>query len=66
MDCLGELACFPGAAAELVEDVPGLELRVCPFSDCAEFRVGTVGLFLRLGLALALALVGTVAQVLPW
>jgi hypothetical protein len=25
VDCLGDLAGFPGAAAELVEDVPGLE-----------------------------------------
>ena len=55
VDCLGELAGFPGAAAELVEDVPGLELRVCPFAECAEFRMGAVGLFLRLGLVPALA-----------
>ena len=52
MDCLGEAACFPGAAAELVKDVPGLELGVCPFVRGAEFRVGPVGLFLWLGLVL--------------
>ena len=34
-------------AAELAEDSPGLELGVCPFAECAEFRVGPVGLFLR-------------------
>jgi hypothetical protein len=33
VDCLGDLAGFPGAAAELVEDVPGLELVLsCAFA----------------------------------
>jgi hypothetical protein len=44
VDGLGELAGAPGAAAELAEDAPGFELRVCPLGGCAEFRVGPVGL----------------------
>jgi hypothetical protein len=43
VDCFGEAACFPGAAAELVEDVPGLELGVCPFAKGAERRAPVVG-----------------------
>jgi hypothetical protein len=48
---------FPGArraAAELGEDLPYLELRVRALAGGAEFRVGAVGLFLGLGLVLAL------------
>ena len=30
----------PGAAAELVEDVPGLELGVCPFAEDAPDPLG--------------------------
>ena len=54
VDGLGDLAGFPWAAAELVQDVPRLELGVCPFSEGAEFRVGAVGLFLRFRLVLPL------------
>ena len=46
VDCLGELAGAPRAAAELAEDSPGLELGVRALAGCAEFRVGPVGLFL--------------------
>ena len=31
VDCLGELTGAPGAAAELIEDLLGLELGVRPF-----------------------------------
>jgi hypothetical protein len=31
VDCLGELTGAPGAAAELTEDLPGLELGIRPF-----------------------------------
>jgi hypothetical protein len=54
VDGLGELAGAPGAAAELPQDVPGLELRVCPFPGSPQFRVGAVGVFLGFGLVLAL------------
>jgi hypothetical protein len=54
VDCLGEFPGARGAAAEFVEDVPGLELCVCPLAGGAELRVGAVGLFLRFRLALAL------------
>src|ERR1700755_1608725 len=54
VDRLGEFPGAPGAAAELVEDVPGLELGVCPFAEGAEFRVGAVGFFLRFRLVPAL------------
>lgn len=63
MDGLGEFPGAPGAAAELAEDLPSLELGVCPFTGCAEFRVGAVGLFLRF--RLFLPLYGTFAHVLP-
>ena len=53
MNGLGELPGTPGTATELGEDLPCLELCVCPFSRRAEFRVGAVGLFLGLGLVLA-------------
>src|SRR6185437_9611103 len=52
VDGFGELAGAPGAAAKLAEDPPGLELRICAFAGRAEFRVGPVGLFLRLRLVL--------------
>jgi hypothetical protein len=52
VDGFGELAGAPGAAAELAEDPPGLELCVCAFPGCAELRVGAAGLFLRFGLVL--------------
>jgi hypothetical protein len=61
---LGEFPGAPGAAAELAEDLPGLELGVCPLAGAAEPRVGAVGLFL--GFRLVLALVRVFAQVLPW
>jgi hypothetical protein len=44
-DPLGELTGAPGAAAELAEDPPGLELRVGALAGCAEFRVGPVCFF---------------------
>jgi hypothetical protein len=43
----GELPSAPRAAAELAEDPPVLELGVCPFTGCAELRVGVVCFFLR-------------------
>src|SRR5215831_3842882 len=46
VDGLGEFPRAPGAAAELFEDVPGLELCVCPLAGGTEFRVRPVGLFL--------------------
>src|SRR5215468_748732 len=52
VNCLGELACSPGAAAELPEDSPCLELGVCAFARCAQPGVGAVGLFLGLRLVL--------------
>jgi hypothetical protein len=42
MDGLGELAGAPGAAAELAENLPGLELCVRTLAGRAEFRVGAV------------------------
>jgi hypothetical protein len=63
VDGLGEFPGVPRAAAQLTENSPGLELRVRPLAGGAEFRVGAVGLFLRLGLVLPLY--GTFAQVLP-
>ena len=56
MDGLGELAGAPGAAAQLAEDVPALELGVCPLAGPAEPRVGAVGVLL--GFRLVLSLVG--------
>src|SRR6185437_3065425 len=49
---LGELAGTPGAAAELAENSPRLELGICALAGCAEPGVGAVGLFLRFRLAL--------------
>jgi hypothetical protein len=46
VDGLGKLARAPRAAAELVQDVPGLELRVRALTGCAQPGVGPVGLFL--------------------
>jgi transposase len=43
-----------GAAAQLPQNAPGLELRVCPSSGCAELRVRLVGLFLGFRLVLPL------------
>ena len=54
MDGLGELVGAPGAAAELAEDPPGLELRVRTLAGCAELRVRLIGLFLRFRLVPAL------------
>lgn len=53
VDGLGEFPCARRAAAELVEDVPCLELGVRSLAGAAEFRMGAVGLFLGLGLVLA-------------
>jgi hypothetical protein len=64
VDGLGELPGFPGAAAEFLEDLPGLELGIRALARCAEFRVGAVGVFL--GLRLVFALVRVFAYVLPW
>jgi hypothetical protein len=46
MDRLGELSGAPGAAAELIEDVPGFELGVRALAGGAQPGVGAVGLFL--------------------
>jgi hypothetical protein len=54
VDGLGELSGAPGAAAELTQDSPGLELGVRVLAGCAEFRVGLIGLFLGFGLVLPL------------
>src|ERR1700752_3965481 len=54
VDRFGEFPGSPGTAAELGEDLPYLELRVCAFTRCAELRVGPVGVFLRFRLFLAL------------
>jgi hypothetical protein len=63
VDGLGEFSGAPGAAAQLGQDLPCLELGVRPFAGGPEFRVGPVGLFL--GLRLVLALVGQRDQALP-
>jgi hypothetical protein len=49
---LGELAGTPGAAAELAENLPGLELGICALAGGAEPGVGAVGLFLGFRLVL--------------
>src|ERR1700733_7846104 len=54
VDGLRECPGAPRAAAELGEDLPYLELRVCPFAEGAELGVGFVGLFLRFRLVPAL------------
>ena len=53
VDCPGELSSTPGAAAELAEDSPGLELGVGALAGRAEFRVRAVGLFLGFRLVLS-------------
>ena len=53
VDGLYELADAPGAAAELAENPPGLELGVRSLPGCAEFRVRAVGLFLGFRLVLS-------------
>jgi hypothetical protein len=53
VDGLRELTGAPGAAAELAENSPGLELGVRPLAGRAESRVRLVGLFLGFGLVLA-------------
>jgi hypothetical protein len=70
--CIAELQCvdgfreFPGApvaAAELGEDLPCFELRVCPFAAGAEFAWARLASFC--GSGLFRPLYGTFAQVLP-
>ncbi len=53
VDGLGELSSAPGAAAELAEDSPGLELCIGALAGCSELRVGAVSLFLGFGLVLS-------------
>jgi len=52
VDGLGELSGAPGAAAELTENPPVLELRVRALAGCAEPRVGPVRFFLGFRLVL--------------
>jgi Transposase DDE domain len=52
VDGFGELPGAPGAAAELAEDAPGLELGVRTLAGCAELRVRFIGLLLGLGFVL--------------
>jgi len=52
VDGLGELAGAPGAAAELAENAPGLELGVRTLAGRPQSRVRAVGLFLRFRLVL--------------
>src|ERR1700756_1315159 len=47
VDGFGQLPGAPGAAAELAQDVPGLELGVGALAGRSQLRVGAVGLFLR-------------------
>src|SRR5437764_12379407 len=54
MDGFGELAGSSGAAAELAQDAPGLELGVGAFAGAAQAGVSPVGVFLGLGLVAAL------------
>jgi hypothetical protein len=54
VDGFGEFPGAPGAAAELGEDFPYLELGVSPFAGSAEPGVGPVGLFLGFRLVPAL------------
>jgi hypothetical protein len=46
VDGLGKQPGAPGAAAELAENSPRLELGIRALAGCAEPRVGAVGLFL--------------------
>ena len=50
VDGLGELSGTPGAAAELAQDAPGLELGVGALAGCTGLCVGAVGFFLGSGL----------------
>ena len=50
VDGFGELPGAPGAAAELAQDPPGLELGVGAFAGGAEPGMGAVGVLLRGGL----------------
>ena len=50
VDGFGDLAGAPGAAAELAQDSPALELSVGTLARGAQFRVGGVGRFLGGGL----------------
>jgi hypothetical protein len=43
VDGLGEVPGTPGAAAELAQDAPGLELGVGAFAGGAQLGVGAVG-----------------------
>jgi len=53
VDGLGELPGAPGAAAELTQDAPGLELGVRALAGCAEPGAGAVCFLLRFRLVLA-------------
>jgi len=53
VDGLGDLSSFPEAAAELAQDVPGLDLGVRAIAQGAQPGVGGVGGFLRWWLAAA-------------
>ena len=64
VDGLGELAGAPGAAAELTENPPGLELGVRALAGCAEPGVGAVSFFLRF--RLVLPPVRDLRVALPW
>src|SRR5512135_1093684 len=50
VDRLGQLTGAPGAAAELAQDAPGLELGVGAFARAAQPGMSTVGVFLGGGL----------------
>ena len=52
VDGLGELSGAPGAAAQLPQDPPVLELGVRALAGCPQLRVGPIGLLLRSGLFL--------------
>jgi hypothetical protein len=47
VDGLGELSGFPGAAAELAQDVPGLELGIGALAGRSQPGVRAVGRLLR-------------------
>jgi hypothetical protein len=63
VNSLGELADGGGAAADLAEDAPGLELGVCPLAGGAQAGMGAVGLLLGIEDLPSLALL--VRQVRP-
>src|SRR5579871_3962518 len=64
VDGFGELPGAPGAAAELTEDPPVLELRVRALAGCAELRVGPFACFWNS--CLSFPRYGILAYVLPW